>query len=102
MSAAPFGFTHILPVHWEVGADDPFSTCQTTILLKKIEALACRFRISRFDLTAEGEDEDKFNGWRKDGKNLVELWRGFWPYIPSDLRHSNINPSGISLYSQRA
>src|SRR5215467_10988444 len=37
-------------VHWEVGADDPFSTCQTTILLEKIEALACRFRLSRSDL----------------------------------------------------
>jgi hypothetical protein len=43
------------------------------------------------------DDADKFNGRRKGGKNFVELWGGFWPSIPSDLRHSNINPSGISL-----
>jgi hypothetical protein len=41
-------------------------------------------------------------GETEGGKSFVELWGGFWPYIPSDLRHSNINPSRISLYSQRA
>jgi hypothetical protein len=38
----------------------------------------------------------------KGDKNLVELWGGFWPYIPSDLCHSNTNPSGLTLYSLRA
>jgi len=103
MSVAPFGFTHIF-VH-SLGSRSRrrvFDMPDYNSFYENRSIGIVDFAFLGSTLRQRWKDADKFKWWRKGGKNLVGLWRGFWPYIPSDLRHSSINPSGISVYSQRA